>query len=95
MIGGKLFSETASRRKPLDTNLTARLLKSPVTDPNGRLTTIGELLHEAAETHLDHRHPEWTAAEGTYGMVDLRIAPRLRITGTITHRHITLLASRL
>ena len=95
MIGGELFAETASRRKPLDTNLTARLLKTPVTDPNGRATTIGELLHEAAETHLDHRHPEWTAAEGTYGMIEFRFVPRLRITGTITHRHITLLTSRL
>ncbi len=66
-----------------------------MTDSDSRVVTIGELLHEAAETHLDCRHPEWTAAEGTYGTMDFRFVPRLGITGTITCRHITLLTSRL
>jgi hypothetical protein len=64
LIGGELFAETGSRRKPLDQDSTKKLLSLPVTDSDSRVMTIGELLHEAAETHLDHRHPEWTAAEG-------------------------------
>ena len=95
LIGGELFAETGSRRKALDQNLTKKLLSLPVTDSDSRAMTIGELLCEAAETHLDCRHPEWTAAEGTYGMIDFRFVPRLRITGTITRRRITLLTSRL
>ena len=95
LIGGELFAETGSSRKALDQNLTKRLLSLPATDSDSRVMTIGELLFEAAETHLDCRHPEWTAAEGTYGTIDFRFVPRLRITGTITRRHITLLTSRL
>ena len=95
LIGGELFAEAGSRRKALDQNLTKRLLSLPATDSDSRAMTIGELLYEAAETHLDHRHPEWTAAEGTYGMIDFRFVPRLRITGTITHRSITLVACAL
>ena len=95
LIGGELFAETGSRRKPLDQNLTKRLLSLPVTDSDSRVMTIGELLSEAAETHLDCRHPEWTAAEGTYGMIDFRFVPRLRITGMITRRSISLLTCRL
>ena len=95
LIGGELFAETGSRRKALDQNLTKKLLSLAVTDPNGRETTIGGLFHEAAETLLDHRHPEWTAAEGTFGVIDFRFMPRLRITGTITSRSITLMTSRL
>ena len=95
LIGGELFAETGSRRKALDQNLTKKLLSLPVTDPNGRETTIGGLSHETAETHLDHRYPEWTASEGAYGMIESRIVPRLRITGTITRRRITPLTSRL
>ena len=64
LIGGELFAETGSSRKALVQNLTMKLLSLPVTDSDSRVMTIGELLHEAAETHLDHRHPEWTAAEG-------------------------------
>jgi hypothetical protein len=67
LIGGELFGETGSRRKALDLDSTKRLLSLPVTDSDSRAMTIGELLYEAAETHLDHRHPEWTAAEGTFG----------------------------
>ena len=95
LIGGELFAESGSSRKALDQNLTKRFLSLPVTDSDSRAMTIGELLYEAAETHLDHRHPEWTAAEGTFGVIDVRFVPRLRITGTITRRHITLLTSRL
>jgi hypothetical protein len=94
-IGGELFAEAGSRRKALDQNLTKRLLSLPATDSDSRVMTICKLLSEAAETHLDCRHPEWTAAEGTYGMIDFRFVPRLRITGTITRRTITLLTSRL
>ena len=95
LIGGELYAETGSRRKALDADLTDRLINLPVTDSDSRAMTIGELLCEAAETHLDCRHPEWTAAEGTYGMIDFRFVPRLRITGMITRRRITLLTSRL
>ena len=95
LIGGELFAETGSRRKALDQNLTKKLLSLAVTDPNGRETTIGGLFHEAAETHLDHRHPEWTAAEGTYGTIDVHFVPRLRINGAITKRHISLLTSKV
>jgi hypothetical protein len=95
LIGGELYAETGSRRKALDQNLTNRLLSLPVTDSDSRVMTNGELLYEAAETLLDHRHPEWTAAEGTFGVIDFRFVPRLRITGTITRRRITLLTSRL
>jgi hypothetical protein len=95
LIGGELFGETGSRRKALDLDSTKRLLSLPVTDSDSRAMTIGELLSEAAETHLDCRHPEWTAADGTYGVIDFQFVPRLRITGTITRRSITLLTSRL
>ena len=95
LIGGELFAETGSRRKALDQASTKKLLNLPVTDPNGRETTIGGLSHETAETHLDHRYPEWTAAEGAYGMIESRFGPRLRINGTIIRRRITLLTSRL
>ncbi|MCF7675295.1 MAG: hypothetical protein K9N23_19640 [Akkermansiaceae bacterium] len=98
LIGGDLFAETGPHRKPLDASLATRLLNLPVTDPEGhanRAMTIDELLHEVAETHLDHRHPEWTAAEGTYGMINIHLAPRIRVTGTITRRRVTLLTSRL
>jgi hypothetical protein len=95
LIGGEFFAETGSRRNALDQDLAKRLLSLPVTDPSGRVMTIGELLYEAAETHLDCRHPEWTAAEGTYGTMDFRFVPRLRITGTIVRRSISLLTSRL
>ena len=95
LIGGELFAEAGNRRKALDVNLTDQLLSMPVTAPDDRETTIGNLLHEAAETHLDHRHPERTAAEGTYGTIDIRFVPRLRITGTITRRQITHLTSRM
>jgi hypothetical protein len=90
-----LFAEAGSRRKALDQNSTKRLLSLPVTDPDGRVMTIGELLSEVAETLLDCRHPEWTAAEGTFGVIDIRFVPRLRITGTITRRSITLATTRL
>jgi hypothetical protein len=95
LIGGELFAEAGSRRKALDQNLTKRLLSLPATDSDSRVMTIGELLYEAAETHLDHRHPEWSDAEGAYGLIDIRFVPRIRITGTIARRRITLLTSRL
>jgi hypothetical protein len=95
LIGGELFAETGNRRKALDQNLTNKLLSLRVTDSDIRVMTIGELLYEAAETHLDCRHPEWTAAEGTFGTIDFRFVPRLRITGKITRRSISLLTSRL
>jgi hypothetical protein len=95
LIGGEFFAEAGSCRKPLDQDVTKRLLSLPVTDSDSRVTTIGELLSEAAETHLDCRHPEWTAAEGSYGMIEFRFVPRLRITGTIVRRRITLLTCRL
>ena len=95
LIVGELFGETGRSRKALDQNLAKRLLSLRVTDSESRVMTIGELLFQAAETHFDCRHPEWTAAEGTYGMIDIRFMPRLRITGTITRRSITLLTSRL
>jgi hypothetical protein len=95
LIGGEFFAETCSSRKALAHNLTKRLLSLRVTDPDSRVTTIGELLYQAAETHLDCRHPEWTAAEGTYGTMDFRFVPRLRIIGTITLRRMTLRTSRL
>jgi hypothetical protein len=90
-----LYAETGSSRKALDQNLTKKLLSLPATDSDSRAMTIGELLYEAAETHLDCRHPEWTAAEGTYGMIEFRFVPRLRITGMITRRSISLLTCRL
>ena len=95
LIGGEFFAETCSSRKPLDEDVTKELLNLRVTDSDSRVVTIGELLHEAAETHLDCRHPEWTAAEGTFGVIDIRFLPRIRISGTITVRRITLLTSRL
>jgi hypothetical protein len=95
LIGGELFAEAGSCRKALDEDLTKRLLSLPATDSDSRVMTIGELLSEAAETHLDCRHPEWTAAGGIFGMIDFRFVPRLRITGTITRRSISLLTSRL
>ena len=95
LIGGELFAATGSSRKAIDQNLTRKLLSLPVTDSESRVMTIGELLSEAAETHLDCRHPEWTAAGGIFGMIDFRFVPRLRITGTITRRSISLLTSRL
>jgi hypothetical protein len=95
LIGGELYAESGSRRKALDQDLTKRLLSLPVTDSDSRAMTIGELLSEAAETHLDCRHPEWTAAEGMYETMDFRFVPRLRITGMITRRSISLLTSRL
>ena len=81
--------------KALDLDSTKRLLSLPVTDSESRAITIGELLYQATETHLDCRHPEWTAAEGTFGTIDFRFVPRLRITGKITRRSISLLTSRL
>ena len=95
LIGGELFAETGSSRKALDQATTKRPLSLRVIDSESRAMTIGELLYEAAETHLDCRHPEWTAAEGTYGTMDFRFVPRLRITGTIVRRSISLLISRL
>ena len=90
-----MFAETGSRRKALDQDSTKKFLSVPATDSDSRVMTIGELLYEAAETHLDCRHPEWTACEGTFGVIDFQFVPRLRITGTITRRRITLLTSRL
>ena len=95
LIGGELYAETGSSRKALDLDVTTKLLSLPATHSDSRVMTIGELLYEAAETHLDCRHPEWTAAEGTYGMIEFRFVPRLRITGTITRRSISLLTCRL
>ena len=83
LIGGELYAETGSSRKALDLDVTKRLLSLRVTDSDSRAMTIGELLYEAAETHLDCRHPEWTAAEGTFGVIGIRFVPRLRITGKI------------
>ena len=95
LIGGELYAESGSRRKALDQDLTKRLLSLPATDSDGRVMTIGELLYEAAETHLDHRHPELTAAEGTYDTIEFRFVPHLCITGSITVRRITLVTTRL
>ena len=95
LFGGQFFAETGKRKVALEQNTTTKILGLLVTRSDGRNTTIGGLFHEAAEAHLDHRHPEWCASEGTYGQFDFSFVPRLRITGTITHRKTTLLTSRL
>lgn len=95
LIGGDLFPASNPDGAPIESDLSEIALKLPAIDPNGGTVTTGELLDDAIDAHLDHRHPDWNDEEGAYGTLGIRFVPRLRITGKITRRYLSSRTSRV
>ncbi len=89
-IGGEWFA-TGDSRTPLAAGVAGMLGRLPVPSerlPDGRVPDVNELLIELIEEHLDHRHPEWTSGEGSFGLVTIHLHPRPQISGHVTRRFI-------
>ena len=95
LICGNLFTFASIDKTPLVSDQAVALLATRIHDLHGKLTTIGGILDDALEAHLDHRHPGWNDEEGAHGTLDIRFMPRLRIAGTITRRFVASRTSRL
>jgi len=94
-IGGDLFTAATLETHPVDSDQAETFLSIPANHPAGRKVTLGEILDEAIEAHLAHRHPAWTDEQGAHGHLDIHFIPRLRITGKITHRFLSSRTSRV
>jgi hypothetical protein len=89
-IGGEWF-DLGDSKAPLAAGTARMIGRLPVHSErlsNGRVPDIDELLIELIEDHLDHRHPEWTSGEGSYGLISIRLHPQPRISGHVTRRFI-------
>ena len=64
-------------------------LSIPANHPDGKKITLGEILDDTIEAHLRHRHPHRNNDESAHGHPDIRLSPRLRITGQITRRFVS------
>jgi hypothetical protein len=94
-IGGDLYPATNLTGDPIDSDQAEALLSSPVTDPNGKETTVGEILDAAVKAKLAQHRQDWNEEEGGYGHLDIHFNPRPRITGKITRRFVSSRTSRV
>lgn len=103
-IGGDLFRSASMDRNPIASDQAEALLNTRTIYPEGRTTTVGEILDEAIETHLAYRHPGWNCEVGAYGNLDIRFEsascrhgapPQIRIGGKITRRILTSRTSKI
>ena len=88
-IGGDLYPAADVTGDPIHSDLAETLLNSPAIHPDGRETTLGEILDDAVEAKLIQHRRDWNEEEGAYGHLDIHFTPRLRIRGKITRRFIS------